>query len=228
MPQIKAVLFDLDGTLLDTALDFTDVVNQLLTEESRATMNYSQVRSAVSHGSAGLITTAFQLSPQDSQFEPLRQRLLDLYINCLTHKTRLFDGLDKVLALLAEKQINWGIITNKPVLYTAPIIEGLKLVPAATICPDHVSHTKPHPESIYLACQQINCKPEQAIVVGDHLRDIEAGKNAGAQTIAAAYGYLDSDERAEDWQADYIAHNSRDLLPILEALILDTSRFTAP
>lgn len=219
MTKIKAVLFDLDGTLLDTALDFTDVVNRLLVEESLPTMEYHEVRSAVSHGSKGLIETAFKLSDDDAEFEPLRQRLLDDYIQCLTNKTRLFDGLDELLALLAQKNIGWGIVTNKPELYTAPILEGLELSPIAAICPDHVSQTKPHPESIELACQHIGCEPCESVVIGDHLRDIEAGKNAGAKTIAAAYGYLHENENAEDWKADYIAHNSRDLISMVEKLI---------
>ncbi|MDM3872093.1 HAD-IA family hydrolase [Porticoccus sp. W117] len=219
MPKIDAVLFDLDGTLLDTALDFTDVVNQLLQEENRATMDYCQVRSAVSHGSVGLIETAFQLSTDDPAFNPLRQRLLDLYINCLTNKTRLFPGLEKLLSRLAKGSIPWGIVTNKPVLYTTPIVEGLQLKPAAVICPDHVTHTKPHPESVHLACQQIGCCAENTVMVGDHLRDVEAGRNAGAISIAAAYGYLNQNEDASDWQADYIAHHSEDLLPILEPLL---------
>ncbi|MCV6605265.1 MAG: HAD-IA family hydrolase [Porticoccaceae bacterium] len=219
MPKIEAVLFDLDGTLLDTALDFTDVVNQLLREENRATMDYSQVRNAVSHGSVGLIESAFQLPGNDPVFEPLRQRLLDLYLNCLTNKTRLFPGLSALLDHLDNRQIPWGIVTNKPVLYTQPIVHGLQLKPAATVCPDHVTHTKPHPESVHLASQQIGCRAEHTVMVGDHLRDVEAGRNAGSMTIAAAYGYLGEDEDAAQWQADYIAEQSEDLLPILEELL---------
>lgn len=219
MPALKAVLFDLDGTLLDTALDFTDVVNRLLTQESRPTMSYQQVRCSVTHGSRGLIETAFELPPDHPDFERLRQQLLDDYLQCLTNKTRLFEGLDEVLKLLAERNIAWGIVTNKPELYTTPIIEGLALTPMAAICPDHVSQTKPHPESIELACQQMGCEPFESVVIGDHLRDIQAGKNAGAKTIAAAYGYLHADERAEDWQADFIAHDSRDLKQILENML---------
>ena len=218
MPQIKAVLFDLDGTLLDTAQDFADVINRLLKEESRPAMAYHEVRNAVSHGSVGLIQTAFKLGKDDPGFEPLRQRLLDHYAQCLTEKTRLFEGLEQLLKLLARHNIPWGIVTNKPELYTTPIVEGLALAPATTICPDHVSQTKPHPESVELACRHIGCKPSESVVIGDHLRDIEAGKNAGAKTIAAAYGYLHRDESAEDWQADYIAHHPRDLIGILENL----------
>ncbi|MGS2724561.1 HAD-IA family hydrolase [Porticoccus sp. GXU_MW_L64] len=219
MPKIDAVLFDLDGTLLDTALDFTDVVNQLLREENRATMDYSQVRSAVSHGSVGLVETAFQLAVDDPAFDPLRQRLLDLYIDRLTNKTRLFPGLDRLLARLEAHTIPWGIVTNKPVLYTTPIVAGLNLKPAAVVCPDHVTNTKPHPESVHLACQQIGCQAQNTLMVGDHLRDIEAGRNAGATTIAAAYGYLNPDEDVSHWQANYIAHQSEDLLPIVEKLL---------
>jgi 2-phosphoglycolate phosphatase len=219
MPKIKAVLFDLDGTLLDTALDFTDVVNTLLRQESRSEMSYTEVRGAVSHGSKGLIETAFKIDESDPSFEPLRQRLLDEYLATLTNRTRPFDGIDELLALLAKENIAWGIVTNKPILYTAPILSGLTLDPATTICPDHVTHTKPHPESVQLACREIGCEPSESIVIGDHLRDVEAGKNAGAKTIAAAYGYLSDDEKAEDWQADEIAYSSTDLINIVENLI---------
>lgn len=219
MTKIKAVLFDLDGTLLDTALDFTDVVNTLLKQESLAEISLERVRAAVSHGSKGLIETAFQLSDCDSRFEPLRQRLLDEYLRNLTNKTRAFDGIEELLVLLSEKHIAWGIVTNKPLRYTAPILAGLKLEPAATICPDHVTHTKPHPESVQLACQQIGCLPRECIVIGDHVRDIEAGKNAGTKTIAASYGYLTSEEDVNAWQADYIANTPRELLKIVSTFI---------
>jgi 2-phosphoglycolate phosphatase len=219
-PTIKAVLFDLDGTLLDTALDFTDVVNTLLRQESQIEMSYTEVRGAVSHGSKGLIETAFKIDETDPSFEPLRQRLLDEYLATLTNRTRPFEGIDELLALLAKENIAWGVVTNKPILYTAPILSGLKLNPATTICPDHVTHTKPHPESIQLACRETGCEPSESIVIGDHLRDIEAGKNAGAKTIAAAYGYLGDDEKVEDWQADQIAHTSNDLVEIVKKIIL--------
>jgi len=218
-PQIKAVLFDLDGTLLDTALDFTDVVNTLLRQESRSEMPYEEVRGAVSHGSKGLIEIAFKISDSDPSFEPLRQRLLDEYLTTLTNRTRPFDGIEELLTLLADKNVAWGIVTNKPMLYTALILSGLQLNPVTTICPDHVTHTKPHPESVQLACREIGCEPSESIVIGDHLRDIEAGKNAGAKTIAAAYGYLSDDENTEDWQADKIAYRSNDLISIVENLI---------
>lgn len=219
MPQIKAVLFDLDGTLLDTAPDFADVVNRLLAEESRPAMEFQQVRESVTRGSRSLIENAFQMDPSDSKFEPLRQRLLDYYLESLTNKTRPFQGVGELLNELEARTIPWGIVTNKPVLYTTPIVKGLALSPSAIICPDHVTHTKPHPESVELACQQIGCHPSESIMIGDHERDIEAGKNAGALTIAAAYGYLSHGEDANNWQADYLAHQSTDLQSILEPLL---------
>lgn len=219
MTSIKAILFDLDGTLLDTAPDFADVINRLLVEESRPEMSFAEIRAAVSHGSRGLIETGFSISSQAENFEPLRQRLLDHYAKCLTNKTCLFEGIEALLQKLHQNNIPWGIVTNKPELYTLPIVAGFNLDPAAIVCPDHVTHTKPHPESIELACQTIGCMPTESVVIGDHLRDIDAGKRAGAITIAAAYGYLGIDDQAETWGADYLVSHPQELLPLLETLL---------
>ncbi|MAT52570.1 MAG: phosphoglycolate phosphatase [Porticoccaceae bacterium] len=217
--RYAAVLFDLDGTLLDTAPDFVTAINRLLSDRGLAPHSEAQVRRAVTHGSAGLIERTFNLVPEHPDFEPLRQQLLAYYRGCLVEKTRLFDGMETVLTYLAQAGTPWGIVTNKPEQYTSAILAGLTFpaLPAAVICPDHVTLTKPDPESILLACQQLSVDPEQVLYVGDHARDIMAGRNAGADTAAVSYGYLDPDEDCAAWGADYQVAHPLELLDIVFA-----------
>lgn len=215
--RFDAVLFDLDGTLLDTAPDFTTAINRVLEEQGLEPQSESRVRSAVTHGSAGLITSSFGLASDHPDFEPLRQRLLHHYRQCLTQYTHTFAGMDTVLGELAARQIPWGIVTNKPLQYTTPILAQLSFPspPATVICPEHVIRTKPDPESIVLACRELHVAPERVIYVGDHLRDIEAGRNAGTATAAVTWGYLGEDEDPHTWGADHIIHNSHELITLL-------------
>ncbi|WP_461480856.1 HAD family hydrolase [Porticoccus sp.] len=204
-PKYRAVLFDLDGTLLDTAPDFLTCTNRLLASKGMPLLTEDRIRRLVTHGSAGIVRGVFSLEQDHPDFEPIRQQLLALYFENLAEHTRPFPGIVELLAELAEHHIPWGIVTNKPERYTLAILEQLPLgaAPAAVICPDHVQHTKPHPESVLLALQQIAVPPEQAVLVGDHLRDIEAGLRAGTDTIAATYGYLDEDDDPSNWGAHY-------------------------
>ncbi|HLS98243.1 MAG TPA: HAD-IA family hydrolase [Porticoccaceae bacterium] len=212
-----AVLFDLDGTLLDTAPDFVTAINRVLAERGLPPHPESMVRAAVSHGSAGLIAATFDLEASHPDFEPLRQALLAHYRTCLTDETRLFPGMERVLEALAVRGIPWGIVTNKPAQYTDAIVARLPWPspPATVICPDHVTRTKPDPEPVLLACRQLDLAPGRAIYVGDHLRDIEAGRGAGTATVAAAYGYLDADENPAEWGADHIIERADQLIDIL-------------
>lgn len=204
-PKYRAVLFDLDGTLLDTAPDFLTCTNRLLASKGMPLLAEKHIRRLVTHGSAGIISKVFSLEQGHPDFEPIRQQLLALYFENLADRTRPFPGIVELLAELAAHDIPWGIVTNKPERYTLAILEQLPLgaAPAVVICPDHVQHTKPHPESVLLALEQIAVSPEQAVFVGDHLRDIEAGLRAGTDTIAASYGYLDEDDDPSSWGAHY-------------------------
>ncbi len=211
--QIAAVLFDLDGTLLDTAPDFHAAVNRLRREEGLTEISYELIRKTVSNGAAGLISTAFDITPQAENFVNLQQRLLSYYEQDVATRTQPFDGIDELLRWLEQAKIPWGIVTNKPERFTGPLLKQLQLSSrcAATICPEHVRHRKPHPESLLLACQQIGCPPEQVVYVGDHQRDIEAGIRAGMKTVSALYGYLEEHIDPADWQASYMATTAADL-----------------
>ena len=211
MSELQAVLFDLDGTLLDTAPDFATALNRLLVARNKQPLQLTNVRQLVSNGSAGIIEFAFKLPREHTEFEPLRQELLTYYLDTLADQTCLFPGMNEVLTRLAENAIPWGIVTNKPKLYTLEILKRLPLTPPpeTVICPDHVSRTKPDPEPILLACSELKAKPENCIYVGDHLRDIQAGLNAGTTTIAALYGYLSHEDQPDSWGAHYqVAHAS--------------------
>lgn len=216
-PAFRAVLFDLDGTLLDTAPDFVTALNRMLVEKGLESINPDIIRAAVTNGSAGLITLAFGLKPEDVEFEPLRQQFLSYYRGCLTENTRLFPGMEAVLGKLAQHDIPWGIVTNKPALYTNAIIENLWLPsqPQAVICPDHVAKTKPDPEPVLMACKQLDVCPQQSLFVGDHLRDIQSGRNAGCCTVSAAYGYIDAGEDPSDWGAHYLINHASELESIV-------------
>lgn len=216
--KIRAVMFDLDGTLLDTAPDFVVVVNKLLSEEQRPNLAPEIIRAGVSNGSKALIKLAFNIDENHTEFEPLRQRLLELYLQHHSVFTRPFPGINELLKKLAEHQISWGIATNKPAAYTLPLMADMNMQPppASVICPDHVARAKPAPESLFLAATQLGCNAEEIIYIGDHQRDIDCGRDAGSITIAAAYGYLDDGEKIENWAADYCVNHADEIWPIVK------------
>lgn len=213
-PTVKAIVFDLDGTLIDTAPDFVYVINQVLAEEQRQPLTPEQVRIAVSHGSAGLVSLGFGIDASHPDFARLRQRLLTLYTRHLADNSRTFAGIDQLLANIRAQGLRWGIATNKPEQYTLPLLQALGLEPDCVICPDHVSHTKPDPESLYLASQQLDCTPQQLIYVGDHERDIECGRRAGSITVAALYGYIGGEQDPASWQATHSVDHAADIWPL--------------
>jgi len=214
-PQFDAVLFDLDGTLVDTAPDFISVVNLLRQEENLSPLGDDAIRKQVSNGARALITLAFELKEGETGFDAMRQRLLDLYIKNLSVKSCLFEGGDKLLAFLEDNNIPWGIATNKPSLYAVPLIKDLGLNCGSLICPDHVTRSKPDPEALHKAAAELNVLSDRCLYVGDHRRDIEAGKNAGMKTVAALYGYIDDNDSPTDWQADYNINSMTEIESIL-------------
>lgn len=216
MLDFKALLFDLDGTLLDTAPDFVTALNKQLGLHGCEPLPDSAVRTSVTNGSIGLIQTGFGLSPDHQEFEPLREEFLELYFANLADKTVMFDGLAQVLEQCTQQDIPWGIVTNKPSRYTDAVLQQLPLQGAATvICPDHVAQPKPHPEPMFLACKEIDIAPADCLYVGDHIRDIEAGRAAGMRTIAAAWGYIEAGQNIHQWNADWVVEQSQQLHSLL-------------
>ncbi|QEI14175.1 HAD-IA family hydrolase [Cellvibrio japonicus] len=211
-------MFDLDGTLLDTAPDFVVVVNQLLLEQQRPVLPDATIRAGVSNGSKALIRLAFGIDESNTDFEPLRQRLLTLYLQHIAVHTKPFPGIEPLLEKIAEHQLAWGIATNKPEAYTTPLMDALNIrpAPASVICPEHVQRSKPDPESMFLAGKHLGCEPQQIIFIGDHKRDIDCGRDAGSITIAAAYGYVDEGDDPTQWNADYCVNHADEIWPIIQ------------
>ncbi|GAA5525362.1 N-acetylmuramic acid 6-phosphate phosphatase [Microbulbifer aestuariivivens] len=214
---MKAVLFDLDGTLLDTAPDFIVVLNQLRRQEQLPPLSAEAIREVVSNGARAMVQLAFGGDEGEPVFESLRQRFLDLYLANLAEHTVPFPGITDLLHKLAAADIAWGVVTNKPAAYTTPLMRAFAHLPqpSAIVCPDDVTQRKPHPEPIFLACSRIGCAPEEAVYVGDHARDIEAGKAAGTPTIACSYGYIDAGDSAANWNADHLVDSAEEIWPLL-------------
>ncbi|GAA6134330.1 HAD-IA family hydrolase [Oceaniserpentilla sp. 4NH20-0058] len=229
-PVYNGVLFDLDGTLIDTADDFVMCLNDLRNEAGLAALPDNEIRKVVSDGARAMIKLCFNLAETDPGFNELRHKFLDLYLNNIARKSRLFSGLENTLTWCESQQIPWGIVTNKGRVYSEALLKALKLDTkiATLVCPDDVTNTKPHPEPILRACAEINLSPEQCVYVGDHARDIESGKRANMATIAAAYGYVHSEQEAKSWQADWYTNTPEELNTLLQSLLRQASGNDSP
>ncbi len=217
MPNYQAVLFDLDGTLLDSAKDFYWVIDKMLADRDLPPVDRSSFRQHVSDGARAMICSAFSLPADAQETELLLQEFLALYQQHLMIEATLFSGLDSVLRDLELRKIPWGIVTNKPERFCGTILKRLELQErcATLVCPEHVSQRKPDPEALLLACRQLQCNPAEALYLGDHERDIEAGRRAGMTTIACSWGYLHSEDDPTQWQADHIIRDTRELSALL-------------
>ncbi len=213
MTRAHAILFDLDGTLLDTAPDMIGALNRLRQEEGVEPLPFTALRSSVSHGAVRLITVGFPAA-QGDEFERLRERFLKLYSENLADGTRLFAGIEPVLAAFDNEGLPWGVVTNKPGWLTDPLMEQLDLTRRACciVSGDTVNERKPHPLPLLHAAAVTGVSPDYCVYVGDAERDIVAGRAAGMQTVVAAYGYLSEDDRPETWQADGIIHRPEDVV----------------
>jgi N-acetyl-D-muramate 6-phosphate phosphatase len=214
MMSFSAVLFDLDGTLVDTAPDLAYALNSLLIEQGQETLAYEDIRPAASHGSIALLKLGFDLSPEDNNFKSLQRRFIELYQDNIDRETTLFEGMEEVISKLEANNISWGIITNKPAFLTDPLVEKLGLVEraACVVSGDTTAHSKPHPAPMLHACDLINHDPHDCLYIGDAKRDIEAGKNARMKTITARWGYLSEHDKPENWQADAIIDHPSEIL----------------
>lgn len=221
---MQAVLFDLDGTLIDTAADFIRIIQQMCRDEGRDVVDADLIRTQVSEGARAMVKLVYpELNVEDPIFLAHRQRFLDLYGADIAVDTDLFEGMYPLLEQLEQNNIPWGIVTNKPRGLSESLLEALSLTErcAVLVCPEDVGKTKPDPEPMYLAAKQINITPEQCIYVGDHPRDIDAGRHANMYTILAAYGYLPLQHKNDlaAWQANAIVNNVAELHQLIETLV---------
>ncbi|MGI9280974.1 MAG: HAD family hydrolase [Endozoicomonas sp.] len=220
---IEGLFFDLDGTLLDTSEDFITTANKMLADDHLPAIDGELIRSYVSEGSRKLVQLAYGIEPSDPKLESLRNRLLDEYDDLISNSDRekaakLYDGMPQLLDALDARAVPWGVVTNKPSAYAEILLQqiGLSNRSRTLICPEHVKQTKPDPEALILACKQTGSNPVNCIYIGDHLRDIDAGRNAGMVTIAALYGFISPEDTPDQWQADYNVTSAEDILPLLE------------
>ena len=202
--MIKNVLFDLDGTLADTAIDLANALNAVRQTHSMSALPFQTIRPTVSLGGNAMIKLAFGLEERDEGFSNIRDEFLNYYRENIATESKLFDGMEDVLSSLEKNNIAWGIVTNKLSWLTDPLIKelGLEQRTGCVVSGDTTEQRKPHPAPILHACELMQSKPETTVYIGDAERDIEAGRRAGTKTLVALYGYIDDHENPESWQAD--------------------------
>ncbi|MDM8566972.1 phosphoglycolate phosphatase [Candidatus Halobeggiatoa sp. HSG11] len=208
------VLFDLDGTLLDTAPDLAFALNQVLIEQQREPLPFEKIRPWVSHGGKTMIRKSFNLIEPETDIDFIHKRFLAIYSSHIADNSDFFPNMEIVLDNLESKGLKWGIVTNKPAWLTEPLLQKLNLIDrsACYVSGDTLPQNKPHPAPLLHACKLLDTTPESCIYVGDAKRDIEAGQRAGMQTLIAAYGYLGNDDEPTLWGADGILQKPMDLL----------------
>lgn len=212
----RAILFDLDGTLADTAPDLAGAMNRLRSARGLAPTPYELLRPVASAGARGLIHAAFGLKPEDEGYEELRVGFLDNYAAELVRDSRLFDGIAPLLDALQAAGLAWGIVTNKAARFTDQLVPQIGLGHAGcVISGDTTAHIKPHPAPLLEAARRLALTPHECWYVGDDLRDIQAGRAAGMTTIAAAWGYCGHAE-PKTWEADALIEAPLDLLTLFE------------
>ncbi|MBR7059018.1 MAG: HAD family hydrolase [Neisseriaceae bacterium] len=210
----RAVLFDLDGTLSDTAHDLGEALNILRRRENLPDIPFDKIRPIANHGANALIKLGFGIDENHSDHQIWRKAYLDAYAKCFDRKPLLFNNIDRMLRVLHQNDIAYGIVTNKPKKFTDALVLklGFTIKPQIVVSGDTLPFAKPHPAPLLYAAEKIQISPSECVYVGDALRDIEAGKSAGMKTILATWGYIAEDEKTEEWQANYIAQNPFDIL----------------
>jgi 2-phosphoglycolate phosphatase len=220
IPAPRAILFDLDGTLADTAPDLAAAVNWLRTERGLAPTPYSVLRPTASAGARGMIGAAFGLAPGDDGYEELRVQWFDRYQSHMAEESGLFEGVDALLQGIEDAGMAWGVVTNKPARFTDPLIPQIGLAHAGCIVSgDTMPFAKPHPAPLLEGARRLDIAPSACWYVGDDLRDIEAGRAAGMLTVACAWGYCGAIE-PQTWGADYLCATPLDLLELLRSVAL--------
>jgi 2-phosphoglycolate phosphatase len=205
--RATTVLFDLDGTLIDSAPDLAAAANELRAVHGLEPLALEQLRPMVGSGARGMVGVAFGLKPGEAGYEPLRVAFLELYVRRMLTLTRVFEAVHPVLDVLDEQGIRWGVVTNKAMSMAQPITESLGLAARAAVVigGDSTPHTKPHPAPLLEAARRIGAEPARCVYVGDDARDVQAGRAAGMATIAAAWGYLGQGEPVHAWGADHVS-----------------------
>jgi len=204
--RVRAVLFDLDGTLVDSAPDLAGACNEMRAERGLAPLPYERLRRMVGSGARGMVAVSFGLAPESPGYLALRDEFLARYEARMTRETRVFDDMVPVLAGLERQGLPWGIVTNKATRFAVPLVAALGLADRASalVCGDTVGHSKPHPAPLLEAARRLALAPEECAYVGDDRRDVDAGRAAGMLTVVAAWGYLGEGDAPDAWGADHL------------------------
>ncbi|MBL0094781.1 MAG: phosphoglycolate phosphatase [Piscinibacter sp.] len=215
--RVRAVLFDLDGTLIDSAPDLAGAGNDMRAARGLPVLPLSHFRPMVGSGARGMVGRALQVQPGDAEFEALRDEFLRRYESRMTRETRLFDAMQPVLDTLRRQALPWGIVTNKATRFSEPLVRALGLIDEAAtlVCGDTTPHAKPHPAPLLEAARRIGVDAGDCVYVGDDLRDVQAGRAAGMLTVAAAWGYLGEGEHIGEWGAHHVIESPGELLNLL-------------
>ena len=217
--MVSTIIFDLDGTLVDTAPDLGHALNLQLIRHGKSPLSDAVIRPFASHGSRGLIGLGFGILPHHDNFIAMRDEYLSIYDTVFTRSPVLLPGIADMLQAIEDKGLKWGIVTNKPRRFTMPLIESMDLHKRATcvVSGDDAPQPKPSPATLLMACEQIGVKSESCMYLGDAERDIQAGKAAGMKTVVALFGYLDVTDEPANWGADAMIKAPEDLLSLLTA-----------
>lgn len=215
--MLQLILFDLDGTLLDTAPDLGLALNMQRERHGLSPLPQSTIRPYASHGSKGLLSIGFGLTPQHVNFADMREEYLNIYDQVMTQSPVLFGGMQVLLTELEKRNLRWGIVTNKPRRFTEPILKKISLQhrAACVVCGDDMLRAKPYPDTLLKACELTGVPAEACIYVGDAERDIQAGKAAGMRTVISMYGYIDSTDQPHEWGSDYSIQHPNELLALI-------------
>jgi len=213
----RAVLFDLDGTLADTAPDLGGAVNRLRAEQGLEPLAIEVMRSRASSGARGLLNAGFGLTPESEGYQVLRDRFLELYAEKLCVETQLFDGIPELLASIEARKLPWGIVTNKAKRFTEPLLErlGFGKRAACVVSGDSTPHIKPHPAPLELAAALLQLPPAACLYLGDDLRDAQGARAAGMRFAAAGWGYLGEGADPRTWDAEAVLSHPRDVINLI-------------
>ena len=216
--MIRAVLFDLDGTLADTAQDLASALNRLRAEHRMAPLAPELTRALASSGARGLLKVGFDLDPNDERYPPMRDRFLDLYEEALCVHTQLYEGMAELLGELERRALAWGIVTNKPRRFTDPLVRELRLHAraACVVSGDTTAKPKPAPDPLLHAAGVMRIAPQACLYVGDDLRDVQGARAAGMPVIAAGWGYLGEEGDPVSWGADAVLAHPAEVLDFLD------------
>jgi N-acetyl-D-muramate 6-phosphate phosphatase len=211
------IFFDLDGTLADTAPDLGLALNMQRERHGLPAMSQDKIRPFASHGSRGLLSVGFGLTPADPDFAAMRAEYLELYDQVFTRSPVLFGGIPELLDAIEKKSLHWGVVTNKPRRFSEPLLKAVRLDQrsACLVCGDDAPRVKPHPDTLLLAARQIGMKPADCMYIGDAERDVQAGIAAGMRTVVALYGYIAKTDKPEEWGADFLIEQPMELASLI-------------